>query len=300
MAQIQRRVKTYGAYDFAGEVAAAPDNQAIILSNEVDADFNIIYDAWNAGTDATNVGDNTITGAKLVVGAITTRELLDLGIQTGDIANDAITTVKILNGNVTDAKIANVSWSKVTGTPATYPPGGSAGGSLAGTYPNPSLAANSVGAAQIVDLSVGTNEIANSAVTKLKISPGNSLFNPPQNAPLDGGPQNVYAPVGETNLITINYTPRSYMYALGFMTGVAYSTASANSRLDGYMRDGSNAQVGHSFLNFNLQVNQVVPWTLVFFGNILGSGPFRLNYALSGSSTYFNFDHANMALFEPA
>ncbi len=55
------------------------------------------------------------------------------------LADDGVTTAKIKNANVTDSKIASISWGKVIGAPASFPPNGSAGGDLSGNYPNPTL-----------------------------------------------------------------------------------------------------------------------------------------------------------------
>jgi hypothetical protein len=65
MATIQRNVKTFGTRSFVGEVSSAPSNYAPILSNEVDADLDTVYAAWNGGTDTVNLKDGSVTFAKL-------------------------------------------------------------------------------------------------------------------------------------------------------------------------------------------------------------------------------------------
>ena len=57
-----------------------------------------------------------------------------------------------------------LSWVGAGGAPS-----GAAGGSLAGTYPNPTLAASSISTAEIVDGTIGTVDLANSSVSAAKL-----------------------------------------------------------------------------------------------------------------------------------
>ena len=83
------------------------------------------------------------------------------------IGANTIGITQIVASAVTDAKVATgISYSKLAGAPASLPPSGSAGGGLAGTYPNPTLATNSVGTSQLADNGVTAAKIASGQVVK--------------------------------------------------------------------------------------------------------------------------------------
>jgi hypothetical protein len=69
MATIQRPIKTYGNRNYVAEVNAAPANYDPVLANEVDADLDTMYSAWNGGADTVNIKDGAVTYAKLATDA---------------------------------------------------------------------------------------------------------------------------------------------------------------------------------------------------------------------------------------
>lgn len=104
----------------------------------------------------------------------------------GAIAALSILGSMIAENTITADKIVGIDWSQITsGVPAGFTPGGVAGGSLAGVYPNPTIAPLAVTGANIANQTITSANIASNSITANLMAPGSvsiaSVVGPPVN-----------------------------------------------------------------------------------------------------------------------
>jgi hypothetical protein len=104
-------------------------------ANEIKANSiktgKIVKEAVTAG----KLKNGAVIEGKIADGAVTTNKLADSAVTTGKIASDAVTGDKVKESSLGEVPLA-ASAKKVTG--------GAAGGGLAGTYPDPTIAAKAI------------------------------------------------------------------------------------------------------------------------------------------------------------
>ena len=162
---------------------------------------------WNASSNVwtaqsiTNVtpGDNTVTSAKIVNGAVIAEDIATGAVTTSKISAGNVTTDTIADANVTRGKIAD---GAIDSTKLTNGAINSAALIGAGVIAGTNLAADAVGSASISNYSIGPLKFETNAVTGFAIS--NGVVTGAKLATNTVGATNIVLASLTTNLLTTN------------------------------------------------------------------------------------------------
>ena len=144
--------------DLTGSYPNPTISNNVITNSMLQANSVTTSKVANGTVTTSKMADSAISGLKLLTYAVTNRHLAD-----GSVTTSKIDPTGAASGNVLSYNGTNVAWT----TPSTSPTG-AAGGSLAGSYPNPSIAAGAISNAEIN---------GSAAIAYSKLSLNNSIVN---------------------------------------------------------------------------------------------------------------------------
>jgi hypothetical protein len=124
-------------------------------------------DIVNGEVKVADIGQGAVTTDEIANGQVKAGDVGDGEVKTAEIANGQVLSADVGDENLTGAEIASNSLKGADideSTLSSIGGGGPAGGDLTGTYPNPQIRSNAVGAAEVIDGSLNDEDLGFSLV----------------------------------------------------------------------------------------------------------------------------------------